>query len=153
MAPARIGELLIREHCITAQQLQEALTYQKEHGGRLGPNLVKLGFIKDEEILRLLSNVYGVASINLNRFDVAPDVLKVVGQETANRYHIVPLARTGAKLTIATTDPTNADALDDIKFLTGYDEVEPVLASDAAMAEAIARYYPPGTPKVATRLQ
>lgn len=153
MAAARIGELLIREHCITAQQLQEALIYQKEHGGRLGPNLVKLGFIKDEEILTLLSRVYGVASINLNRFDVVPEVLKLVPGDTANRYHIVPLARKGAKLTIATTDPANATALDDIKFLTGYDEVEPVLASDAAMAEAIAKYYPPGTPKVANRLQ
>jgi len=153
MAVTRIGELLIREHCITAEQLQEALIYQKDHGGRLGPNLVKLGFIKDEEILTLLSREYGVASINLNRFDVAPEVLKLVPGDWANRYHIVPLARTGAKLTIATTDPANAMALDDIKFVTGYAEVEPVLASDAAMAEAIAKYYPPGTPMVANRLQ
>ena len=153
MATARIGELLLREHCITVQQLQEALLYQKEHGGRLGLNLVKLGFIKDEEILTLLSRVYGVAAVNLNRFDVAPEVLKLVPRDTANRYHIVPVSRTGAKLTIATTDPANVMALDDIKFLTGYDEVEPVLASDAAMAEAIAKYYPPGTPKVADRLQ
>src|SRR5882672_4601220 len=133
MATARIGELLIREHCITAQQLQEALLYQKEHGGRLGLNLVKLGFIKDEEILTLLSREYGVASINLNRFDVVPEVLKLVPPDWANRYRIVPLARKGAKLTIATTDPTNVMALDDIKFVTGYDEVEPVLASDDAM--------------------
>jgi len=140
---ARIGELLVREKCITVQQLQEALVYQKAHGGRLGDNLVKL---------RLLSQTYGVASIHLSRCEVPPDVLKVVGKETANRYQIIPLARTGAKLTIATTDPTNALALDDIKFLTGYDEVEPVLASDAAMAEAIAKYYPPGTPKVSSRL-
>jgi len=65
----------------------------------------------------------------------------------------VPLAKAGQKLTIATTDPTNAGALDDIKFLTGYDDVEPVLASDLAMAAAIAKYYPPGTPKTATRMQ
>jgi len=153
MAPARIGELLIREHCITVQQLQEALIYQKQHGGRLGPTLVKLGFIRDEDILTLLSRVYGVASINLNRFDVAPEILRLLPADTASRYRIVPLAKTGAKLTIATTDPANAMALDDIKFLTGYDEVEPVLASDAAMAEAIAKYYPAGTPTVANRLQ
>ncbi len=153
MTPPRIGELLIREKYITAQQLQEALVYQKEHGGRLGPNLVKLGFIKDEEILRLLSNLYGVASINLNRFEVAPEVLKAVPRETASRYHVIPLARTAAKLTLATTDPSNAVALDDIKFLTGYDEIEPVLASDVAMAEAIAKYYPPGTPTIAHRMQ
>jgi len=149
---ARIGELLIREKCITVQQLQEALVYQKANGGRLGDNLVKLGFVKDDEILRLLSQTYGVASIHLNRCEVPQDVLKVVPNETANRYHIIPLAKAGAKLTIATTDPTNALALDDIKFLTGYDVVEPVLASDTAMAEAIAKYYPAGTPKVSSRL-
>ena len=153
MAAARIGELLIREKCITVQQLQEALVYQKANGGRLGDTFVRLGFITDEDILRLLSQVYGVASINLNRCDLNPDVLKLVPGDTANRYHIIPLAKAGAKLTIATTDPANETALDDIKFLTGYDEVEPILASDAAMAEAIARYYPPGTPTAATRMQ
>jgi len=148
----RIGELLIREKCITVQQLQEALVFQKAHGCRLGTSLVMLGHIKDEDILRLLSQTYGVASINLSRCEVPADVLKIVGNETANRYHVIPLARSGAKLTIATTDPTNAMALDDIKFLTGFDEVEPVLASDLGMAEAIAKYYPPGTPKVSTQL-
>src|SRR4051812_7416092 len=98
MPAARIGELLIRQKCITVQQLQEALMYQKEHGGRLGVNLVKLGFIKDDDILNLLSQVYGVASIHLNQFEVAPDVLKLVPGETANRYHIIPLAKTSAKL-------------------------------------------------------
>ena len=151
MAAPRIGELLIREKWLTVQQLQEALQFQQAHGGRLGTLLVLLGFIKDEQILNLLSQQYGVAAINLARCEVAPEVLKLVKGETANRYHIIPLAKAGAKLTIATTDPSNASALGDIKFLTGYD-VEPVLASDLAMAEAIAKYYPPGTPKVATEL-
>src|ERR1043166_120398 len=148
----RIGELLIRKKCITLEQLQEALEFQKAHGCRLGTSLVMLGFIKDEQILRLLSQRYGVAAINLSRCDVAPDVLKLVPHETANRYHIIPLAKAGAKLTVATTDPANELALDDIKFLTGFDEVEPVLASDLAMLEAIAKYYPPGTPTVSNRL-
>ena len=148
----RIGELLIREKCITIEQLQEGLQFQKAHGCRLGTSLVMLGFIKDEQILGLLSQKYGVASINLSRCEVPPDVLKVVPNETANRYHIIPLAKSGAKLTVATTDPTNELALDDIKFLTGFDEVEPVLASDLGMAEAIAKYYPPGTPKVSRQL-
>lgn len=144
---ARIGELLIKEKRITVAQLQEALIYQKVHGGRLGLNLVKLGFIKDEEILGLLSQIYGVASINLARFEIAPDVLRLIRGETANRYQIVPLAKKGTTLTIATTDPSNVYALDDIKFLTGF-EIEPVLASDAAMADAVAKYYPATTPQV-----
>ena len=137
----RIGELLIKEKRITVAQLQEALVYQKVHGGRLGLNLVKLGFIKDEEILGILSQIYGVASINLARFEVAPDVLRLIQGETANRYQIVPLTKRGTTLTIATTDPSNHYALDDLKFLTGF-EVEPIVASDAAMADAIAKYYP-----------
>ena len=141
----RIGELLIREKCITVQQLEEGLKFQKAHGCRLGTSLVMLGFIKDEQILGLLSQKYGVASINLSRCEVAPDVLKLVKHETANRYQIIPLAKAGPKLTVATTDPTNELALDDIKFLTGFDEVEPVLASDLGMAEAIAKYDPPGS--------
>ena len=152
MAAPRIGELLIKAKWITVRQLQEALEFQHANGGRLGPNLVKLGFIKDEQILSLLSQTYGVASISLDRCEVTPDVLKLVKGETANRYHIIPLAKAGQKLTIATTDPSNTVALDDIRFLTGYD-VEPVLASDLAMADAIAKYYPPGTPKVAGRMQ
>ena len=139
---ARIGELLIKERRITVAQLEQALIYQKVNGGRLGLNLVKLGFIKEEEILGLLSTIYGVASINLARFEIAPDVLRLIRGETANRYQIVPLAKRGTTLTIATTDPTNSFALDDIKFLTGFD-VEPILASDEAMANAIAKYYPP----------
>ena len=152
MAAPRIGELLIREKLISVQQLQEALQFQQAYGGRLGPNLVKLGFIKDEQILDLLSHAYGVASINLTKCEVAPDVLKLVKGETANRYHIIPLARAGARLTIATTDPINISALGDIEFLTGCN-VEPVLASDLAMADAIAKYYPAGTPTVAHPLQ
>ena len=152
MVAPRIGELLIREKLITVQQLQEALQFQQAHGGRLGANLVKLGFIKDEQMLSLLSQAYGVASINLTKCEVAPEVLKLVKGETANRYHIIPLAKAGARLTIATTDPINALALGDIEFLTGCD-VEPVLASDLAMADAIARYYPAGTPTVAHGLQ
>ena len=151
MAAPRIGELLIREKWLTVQQLQEALQFQQAHGGRLGTLLVLLGFIKDEQVLNLLSQKYGVAAINLAKCEVAPEVLKLVKGETAMRYHIIPLAKAGAKLTIATTDPSNAVALDDIRFLTGCD-VEPVLASDLAMAEAIAKYYPLGAPKVSNEL-
>ena len=103
MAAPRIGELLIKEKLITVQQLREALQFQQAHGGRLGPNLVKLGFIKDEQILSLLSQAYGVASINLTTCEVAPDVLKLVKVETANRYHIIPLAKSGARLTMRAT--------------------------------------------------
>jgi len=136
----RIGELLLKEKRITPEQLQEALNYQKANGGKLGYNLVKLGYVKDEEIIALLSKQYGVPSINLAQFQIDPAVIKLVPAETARKYQVVPLSRSGATLTIAMTDPTNVFAMDDIKFMTGYN-VEPVVASEIAVTEAIETYY------------
>jgi len=141
----RIGELLLKEKRITPEQLQEALNYQRQHGGKLGYNLIKLGYVKDDEITALLSKQYGVPSIALSQFDVDPAVVKLVPAETAQKYQIVPLSRSGATLTIAMTDPTNVFAMDDIKFMTGYN-VEPVVASETAVIEAIQKYYGKGGP-------
>ena len=145
----RIGDLLLKEKRITPAQLQEALNYQKTNGGKLGLNLVKLGFVTDEEITSLLSKQYGVPSINLTQFEIDQSVIKLIPADTAQKYQIVPLSRSGATLTIAITDPTNVFAMDDIKFMTGYN-VEPVVASETAVTEAIKRYYPAASaaPKV-----
>src|SRR5688500_13754351 len=136
----RIGELLLKEKRITPAQLQEALNHQKTNGGKLGHNLVKLGYVKDEEITQLLSKQYGVPSINLAQFEIDVAVIKLVPAETAQKYQVVPLSRAGATLTIAMTDPTNVFAMDDIKFMTGYN-VEPVVASETAVIEAIQKDY------------
>jgi type IV pilus assembly protein PilB len=139
----RIGDLLLKEKRITQEQLQQALNYQKANGGKLGYNLVKLGLVKDEDITSLLSKQYGVPSINLTQFEIDSAVIKLIPADTAQKYQIVPLSRAGATLTIAMTDPTNVFAMDDIKFMTGYN-VEPVVASETAVTEAIQRYYPQG---------
>src|ERR1019366_2377938 len=146
----RIGELLLKEKLITPEQLQQALTHQKANGGKLGYNLVKMGFVKDDEITALQSKQYGVPSINLAQFEIDPAVIKLIPSETAQKYQIIPLSRAGATLTIAMTDPTNVFAMDDIKFMTGYN-VEPVVASETAVIEAIQRYYPAAV-KAATSL-
>src|SRR5215471_1197598 len=137
----RIGELLLKEKKITPDQLQQALAAQKANGGKLGYNLVKMGFVKDEEITALLSKQYGIPSINLAQFEIDPAVVKLIPAETAQKYQIIPLSRSGASLTIAMTDPTNVFAMDDIKFMTGYN-VEPVVASETAITEAVQKYYP-----------
>jgi type IV pilus assembly protein PilB len=142
--PVRIGELLLKEKRITTEQLQEALNYQRQHGGKLGANLVKLGYVKDEDITSLLSRQYGVPSISLNQFEIDPAVIKLIPAETARKYQIVPLSRAGATLTIAMTDPTNVLATDDVKFMTGYN-VEPVVASETAVFENIEKYYGAGS--------
>ena len=137
----RIGELLLKEKRITPDQLQKALNHQKANGGKLAHNLATLGFVKDEEITALLSRQYGVPSINLGQFEIDPVILRLIPADTAQKYEIIPLSRSGATLTIAMTDPTNVFALDDIKFMTGYN-VEPVIASETAVLAAIQKYYP-----------
>jgi type IV pilus assembly protein PilB len=137
---SRLGEILVRDSVISADQLKQALDYQKKEGGRLGTCLVKLGIVSDEDITAVLSRQYGVPSINLKFYEVDPTVIKLIPQETAVRYQIVPLSRVGSTLTIAMTDPTNVFAMDDIKFMTGFN-VEPVVASETAIVEAIGKFY------------
>jgi type IV pilus assembly protein PilB len=137
---ARLGEILIKEKLINDDQLKQALVYQQKNGGRLGTCLIKMGLISDDVITEVLSRQYGVPSINLKYYEVDPAVIKLIPQDTAVRYQIVPLSRVGATLTIAMTDPTNVFAMDDIKFMTGFN-VEPVVASEASVSEAIAKFY------------
>src|SRR6476469_7158091 len=141
----RIGELLLKEKLITAEQLQQALSQQKSNGGKLGYNLVKMGFVKDEQITSLLSKQYGVPAISLAQFKIDPTIVKLVPTETARKYQMIPLSRSGSTLTIALTDPTHVFAMDDIKVMPGY-TVEPVVASEVAITDAIEKYYPSGKP-------
>jgi type IV pilus assembly protein PilB len=136
----RLGEILLKESLITQDQLDKALEFQRSNGGKLGSCLTKMGFITDDDITGVLSRQYGVPSINLKYYEIDPIVIKLIPQDTALRYQVVPLSRVGSVLTIAMTDPTNVFAMDDIKFMTGFN-VEPVVASESAIAEAITRFY------------
>src|SRR6059058_2665128 len=136
----RLGEILVKESLITQDQLQKALEFQRANGGKLGSCLTRLGFITDDDITGVLSRQYGVPSINLKYYEVDPAVIKLIPQDTAVRYQIVPLSRVGSTLTIAMIDPTNVFAMDDIKFMTGFN-VEPVVASETSVNEAIAKFY------------
>src|SRR5688572_786868 len=137
---AKLGEILVRENLVTPQQLREALDYQRNSGGRLGSNLVKLGIISDDVITAVLSRQYGVPSINLDLFHIESDVIRLIPQEVALKYTVLPISKVGATLTLAMADPTNVFALDDIKFMTGLN-VEPVIASEASIQLSIGKYY------------
>jgi len=136
----RLGEILIKESLITQDQLTKALEFQRSNGGKLGSCLTKMGYITDDDITGVLSRQYGVPSINLKYYEIDPTVIKLIPQDTATRYQVIPLSRVGSVLTIAMTDPTNVFAMDDIKFMTGFN-VEPVVASESAIGEAIGRFY------------
>jgi len=140
----RLGEILLKESLITQDQLEKALEFQRSNGGKLGSCLTKMGYITDDDITGVLSRQYGVPSINLKYYEIDPVVIKLIPQDTALRYQVIPLSRVGSVLTIAMTDPTNVFAMDDIKFMTGFN-VEPVVASESAIGEAITRFYGGGS--------
>jgi len=140
----RLGDLLVKEKVITQEQLEQATKLQKETHTRLASALVKLGFLSDEDVTNFLSRQYGVPAINLSYFEIDPAVVKLIPFETAKRYQILPLSRVGASLTIAMVDPTNVFAMDDIKFMTGFN-IEPVVASESSILAGIDKAY--GTSK------
>jgi type IV pilus assembly protein PilB len=136
----RLGDLLVKEKVISQEQLEQALKAQREGNCRLGSALVKLGFLSEEDVTNFLSRQYGVPAINLSYFEIDPSVVKLIPYETAKRYQILPLSRVGASLTIAMVDPTNVFAMDDIKFMTGFN-IEPVVASETAIMEGVEKAY------------
>src|SRR5919204_5888754 len=136
----RLGDLLVKEKIVTPEQLDQAIKLQKEANCRLGAALVKLGVMTDEDVTNFLSRQYGVPAINLSYFEIDPAVVKLIPVETARLYQILPLSRVGASLTIAMADPTNVFAMDDIKFMTGFN-IEPVVASESAIADGIEKAY------------
>jgi type IV pilus assembly protein PilB len=140
MSTNRLGELLVRNKLIDEKQLAKALEEQRAQGGRLGASLVKLGYIKEEDLAAFLSRQYGVPSINLSEFEIDMNVIKLVSNDVAQKYQLVPVNRAGSTLIVAMADPSNIFAIDDIKFMTGYN-VEVVVASEASIKSAIDKYY------------
>jgi len=136
----RLGELLVRENLISLQQLQKAQEEARKSGGRLGSLLVKHGAIAENDLTQFLSKQYGVPAISLKDFDIDEDVLKLVPRVTAEKHQCIPVNRAGSSLIVAMSDPSNIFAIDDLKFLTGYN-VEVVVASEIAIKESIERYY------------
>lgn len=137
---ARLGALLVNANVISEDQLQQALSKQKKEGGRLGSNLVDMGFVKEDRLIAFLSQQYGIPSVDVTNFEIDPEVIKQIPSEVAQKYMLIPLNRNGSTLTVAMVDPSNVFAIDDVKFMTGY-HVEPVVASESSIKEAINRYY------------
>jgi type IV pilus assembly protein PilB len=136
----RIGELLVKENLLSADQLKQARDQAAAKGQRLGAQITQLGFLDEEELTEFVAKQYGVPSINLDDFDIDSEVVQLIPQEVAQKHNVVPVNRAGSTLILATADPSNIFALDDIKFLTGYN-IQPVVASEEAIRRAIEGYY------------
>jgi type IV pilus assembly protein PilB len=142
-SPNRLGELLVREKLISLQQLKQAQNDQAKSGKNLSYTLAKLGYISDGEITDFLSAQYRLPAVKLEEYDIEEDVIKLVAKDVCEKHRVIPVSRSGSSLIVAMADPTNLHAIDDIKFLTGYN-VEPVVASETAVHAAIERYYNAG---------
>ncbi len=136
----RLGELLIKRNYITPEQLKKASDEQKLKGGRLESNLVRLGYIKEDELLSFLSAQYRVPSVKISKMEINPNVIKLIPSSLSKKYFIIPVNRMGSKLTLAMADPSNIVVIDEIKFMTGFN-VEPVVASETEIIDAIKKYY------------
>ena len=139
----RIGELLVRENLLTSEQLRKARDEARTRGGRLGAQITKLGFLQETELSDFVARQYGVPAISLDDFEIDPAVAKLVPEDVATKHTVVPVNRAGSTLVLATADPSNIFAIDDIKFLTGYN-IEVVVASEEAIKRAIERVYDQG---------
>src|SRR5512140_295819 len=143
MANNRLGELLVREKLISLQQLRQAQDEQSRSGNALGYTLQKLGFLSDTEITNFLSQQYRVPTVNLEEYEIDADILKLVSRDQCERHRVLPVSRAGSSLIVAMADPTNLNAIDDLKFLTGYN-IEPVIASEGAILANVEKYYTAG---------
>ena len=136
----RLGELLVRENLISVQQLRKAQEEQQKSGARIGSALIKTGAIEESKLTDFLSKQYGVPAINLKDFDIDPEIIKLVPKDVALKHLVIPVNRAGPSLIVAMCDPSNIYAVDDLKFLTGYN-IEAVVASEPSIRDAIERYH------------
>ena len=136
----RIGELLVKENLLSSEQLLMAREEAATMGKRLGAQITALGFMDENELTEFVAKQYGVPSINLEDFQIEPEVLSLIPEGVAKKHSVVPVNRAGSTLILATADPSNIFALDDIKFLTGYN-IQPVVASEDSIRKAIETYY------------
>ncbi|MEK6681086.1 MAG: type IV-A pilus assembly ATPase PilB [Nitrospirota bacterium] len=140
MLTNKLGDMLVNAKLINEEQLKKALSTQQKEGGKLGSILVKLGYVTEDKLLNLLSHQFGIPAVNLSTQEVDLNLIKMLPAEVAQKYQVIPVARKGATLTIAMVDPSDVFAIDDIKFMTGYD-VQPVLSTEGSIRSAINKYY------------
>ena len=140
----KIGELLVKENLLTAEQLRQARDDARVQGSRLGAQITQLGYLDENDLTEFVAKQYGVPSIDLEEFDIDAAVIRLIPEEVAIKHTVIPVNRAGSTLIIATSDPSNIFALDDIKFLTGYN-IQAVVAAEDAIRRAIDKYYDQST--------
>ncbi|HZX11130.1 MAG TPA: type IV-A pilus assembly ATPase PilB [Acidobacteriota bacterium] len=137
---SNLGELLLKEKLLNSEQLKSAEDYQKQNDVAMGSAIISLGLVSEEEMAQALSRQLGYPYINLDQFEVYPDVINLIPVEIAQKYLIMPIHRIRSFLTLAMVDPTDLDVIEDIRFRTGL-SIQPVIASESGIVNAIEKYY------------
>jgi len=148
----RLGDIFVREGLITVQQLQEGIREARVHGTRLGYALVKLGFVAEVELTRVLAKQYRVPAVDLGKVVVDPKILHLIPNDVATKHLVLPLRRVGRKLTVAMVNPTDLSAIDDLKFITKMN-IEPVIAGEYTLRTQLERYYAQASQQMASILE
>jgi len=136
----QLGELLIERKVISLEQLEKALSIQKEKGGLLGEILVDLGFAKEEDIAQALTAQYGFPYLPLDNYEISPEVIKLIPSRLARHYLLVPVDKIGNNITIAISNPLNTQAIEDVEIVTGC-SVQVFVSTSSDIKRAIEKYY------------
>ena len=138
-----VGRLLVSAKLITEEQLQQALLTQKKEGGRFGKILIRMGLVDETQMAKFFSQQWGVPSVDLNKIEIDPLVVKLIPADMVRKHLVLPIKRLGTTVSLAMVDPTDVFAIEDIKFITGYN-VEPIIATESALIEKIEKHYGKG---------
>ncbi len=136
----QLGELLIERKIITPEQLQKALDFQKVNGGLIGEILVQLGYSKEEDIAQVLTAQYGFPYLPLTNYDIDIDVAKIVPEQVARQYCLIPIDKIGNNLTVAMSNPLNAQAIEDVEMISKC-VVQAFVSTTTDIRKAIERCY------------
>ncbi len=136
----KIGEMLLKGNLLSADQLRSALETQERTHERIGTILVKAGYIKEEELLAFLGRQFSLPVVDLSKYEINPEVVRLLPEEMVQKYLALPINRVGAKMIVAVSDPSSMAIVDGIGFKTGY-SVELVLASERDITTAINKFF------------
>ena len=141
VAQDRLGDLFVREELITADQLVQALAEGKKEGHRLGFALVKMGFVAEEELTRMLSKQYRVPAVDLEKvISIDAKLIRLISADVTSKHLVLPLRKMGGRLTVAMTNPTDMAAIDDLRFITKLN-IEPVIVGEYTLRKHLEKYY------------
>jgi type IV pilus assembly protein PilB len=136
----KIGEVLVERGIITQKQLDQALDYQRSIGGKLGTILVKLRFVKEEQLTSLLADQQALSSVKLADIEVTKELMDLIPREIVEKHEVIPVKKEGGTLTVAMSDPTDFPTIEEIRFVSGL-AIEAVLITRSEAQKAINQYF------------